>query len=81
MTSISSMVTKIIRSHHECEGGGGGWGGGGGGLKNPSRGSPFTKYKPSGNILRQYCSNSFWQYCRNIVAILDFACKLVLREF
>ena len=27
-------------------------------------------------ILAQYCGNSLWQYCRNIVAILDFACKL-----
>ena len=32
-------------------------------------------------ILQQYRSYSFWQYCRNVVAILDFACKLVLPEF
>ena len=24
-------------------------------------------------ILPQYCCNIFWQYCRNITAILDFA--------
>ena len=38
---------------------------------------PLSKYRASGNTLRQYCSNITAIHSGNIVAILDFVCKLV----
>ena len=40
----------------------------------------LSKYRASGNTLRQYCSNITAIHSGNIVAILDFICKLVSRN-